>query len=227
MLVMEPAPGGPSVVGTVGGGALEAKLLAACREVMESDTPRTLAFDLSEEKEPELGLVCGGSVEFYLEPVSAPPEVFILGAGHVGKALVHALVPLDFRVVCQDDRQELLVPDRLPGAELVGAALAEAFARHRPNARTSIVIATRSHDLDLEALRLALATGAPYVGMLGSAKKAQKMRAALGSSADLSRFRCPIGIAIGADDPAEIAISIAAELVAARRGHLAAAGVAG
>jgi len=225
MLVIEQQHQPARTVGTVGGGILEERLLGIALEVMTRDTPRTVSFDLSDQTESGLGMMCGGEAEFYVEPVSAPPEVLVLGAGHVGKALVRALEPLDFRVTVWDDRTELLTEVNLPGAHLITApTVAQAFALAPPGLRASVVIATRSHDLDYEALRLAIATPAPYVGLLGSARKAGKMKAQLehdGISGG-DRLRCPVGLRIGAEDPAEIAVSIAADLVAFRRAAVSA-----
>ena len=208
------------IVGTVGGGALEATLAEQAREVLASDRARTASIDVSDGGDASVGMICGGSVEFLIEPVSAPPAVLIVGAGHVGKALARALSGTSFRVEVMDDRPELLSAERLPGARLVHAStMHEGFRTAPATARTLVVIATRSHDLDLEALREALDSDAPYIGLLGSRTKARKLSEQLTreGARGLDRVRCPVGLSIGADDPAEIAIAIAAELIAVRR----------
>jgi len=162
----------------------------------------------------------------YLEWVLPPEAVYIFGAGHVGAELVPLCRRAGFRTVVLDDRTDYADSARLPDAHEV--VVLDSFIgcvdRLPIDDRSFIVIVTRGHLHDREVLEQALRTDARYVGMIGSARKKSTIFAALaatGFTADeLDLVRCPIGLTIGAETPAEIALCIAAELVAVRRGVL-------
>jgi len=165
----------------------------------------------------------GEGLRVFAEPLLPPPRVVILGAGHVASALVPAAQAAGFACTVVDDRPEYASPARFPGATVVCAAFAEAFQQVRPDAATFIVLAGRSHELDRLALREALRQPAAYVGMVGSRRKAQQLQAQLLEAGEatpwsLEQLRAPIGLDLNAETPAEIAVSIVAEMIAIRRG---------
>jgi xanthine dehydrogenase accessory factor len=212
-----------STVGTVGGGCVEAEVWQAAREVMESDKPRTLSFNLNQNPRYDTGLVCGGSLDVFVEPVAPPARVYVFGAGHVGHSVYRAARLAGFEVVVIDDRDTFACRERFPDAhEIHAGELDQVTPSLAPSAGSSIVIATRGHRDDMGVLRWAVTTPARYIGMLGSRRKVLTIYRELeadGVSPDaLARVRAPIGIDIGSATPEEIAISIVAELIAHRRG---------
>ncbi len=206
-----------TTVGTVGGGALEARVLQAAPEVLHSGQPRLLEVDLATVEEPQ----CGGRVRVYLEPILPPPRLFIVGAGHVGLALAPLAANIGFQVTLLDDRDVDLPPALGPVRWQRLRDFSQPFDQMETAGPVYIVIATRSHQHDLEAVAAALRTPAVYIGLLGSKKKktalAQKLSALGLQPADLARVISPVGLDLGAVSPAEIAVSIAAQLIMQRR----------
>ena len=211
-----------SIVGTIGGGCVEAEVWQAAREVMETERPRSLNFDLNKDPKNDTGLVCGGTLEIFIEPILPPAELFIFGAGHVATSVYRVARIVGFDVTIVDDRENYANRERFPEAQQV---LAEDFdtamAQIEPGEASYIVIATRGHRDDMRVLRWAVQTPARYVGMIGSKRKTAtifKELRAEGLAAELfERVHAPIGLDIGALTPEEIAISIMAELIAKRR----------
>ena len=161
---------------------------------------------------------------WFCEPVQQPGMVYIFGGGHVAQALVPVLVPLDFPCVVLEDRPEFADPALFPGAREVRVA---DFARLEEQITVTrddyLCIMTRGHQHDLLIQRQMLRTPARYIGVIGSARKAaaaaEKLRELGFSQSDLDRIVSPIGLPIGGDSPAEIALSIAAQLVQYRSGR--------
>lgn len=167
----------------------------------------------------------GARVTLYLEPHAAPPELVVVGAGHVARPLCQVGALLGFRVTVLDDRPEFATRERFPdAAEVRRADFADPFRGIRITPRTFLVLVTRGHKYDFEALRgILLGPALPaYVGMIGSRRRtraALEALAAEGIAADrLRTVHAPIGLDVGAETPEEIAVSIAAELVMIRRG---------
>jgi xanthine dehydrogenase accessory factor len=160
----------------------------------------------------------------FAEWVLPPEAVFVFGAGHVGEELAPLCRRAGFWTVVLDDRPEFACRDRFPDAHqvIVVDRYAGSLSRLPVDDRSYIVIVTRGHLHDREVLEQALATPARYIGMIGSPRKWATIRAALeraGCAAEvLDMVRSPVGLAIGAETPAELALCIAAELVAVRRG---------
>jgi xanthine dehydrogenase accessory factor len=210
-----------SIMGTLGGGCLEAEVVQAAFMAMQDGQPLTLPFELTER---EGGLVCGGKVLVYIEPVLLEPHLVILGAGHVGKTLSKLARFSGFRVTVVDDRQEFANRENIPDAdELMVKDFEQAF-ENLPIAKDSyIVIATRGHNHDLDAVKAALRTEANYVGLLGSKRKKALLHKALKESGflqeDIGRVIIPVGIEIGSVTPEEIAVSIMAQIIQRRRDH--------
>jgi xanthine dehydrogenase accessory factor len=211
-----------SIVGTIGGGCVEADVWQAAREVMESERPRTLTFDLNNDPKYDTGLVCGGTLEIFIEPVLPPAELYIFGAGHVAAALYRVARIAGFDVTVIDDREAYANRERFPDAQQVIAEdFEKAMAQIKPSESSYIVAVTRGHKDDMRVLRWAVQTPARYVGMIGSKRKTITIFKELqqeGLPAKLfDRVHAPVGLDIGAITPEEIAVSITAELIARRR----------
>ena len=211
-----------SIVGTIGGGCVEAEVWQAAREVMESERPRTLTFDLNQDPKYDTGLVCGGTLEIFVEPVLPPADLYIFGAGHVAASLYKVARIAGFDITVVDDREAYANRERFPEAQQVIADdFEKAAARLAPSESSYIVIVTRGHRDDMRMLRWAVQTPARYVGMIGSKRKTItifKELQAEGLPAHLfDRVHAPVGLDIGAITPEEIAVSITAELIAKRR----------
>jgi xanthine dehydrogenase accessory factor len=211
-----------SIVGTVGGGCVEADVWAAAREAMEEETPRKLTFNLNADPRYDVGLTCGGTLEVYVEPVLAHPTVFICGAGHVGHFVSKIASLAGFQTVVADDRAQFANPERFPEA---AATYAEEwpknFAQLQPNDSAYIVITTRGHKDDMNVLRWAVTTPARYIGLIGSKRKVVEIFRVLEEEGvpreRLEQVHAPIGLEIGALTPEEIAVSVVAEMIAVRR----------
>lgn len=211
-----------SIAGTIGGGCVEADVWQAAREVIASERPRTLTFDLNQDPKYDTGLVCGGTLEVFIEPVLPAPQLYVFGAGHVGNEVSKAAARAGFSVTVADDRDIYANPGRFPEAQQV---LADDFERVlsslTPNDSSYIVIVTRGHRDDMRVLRWAVQTEAKYIGMMGSRRKAITVFRELvkeGLKPQLfERVHSPIGLDIGSTTPEEIAVSIVAELIAIRR----------
>ena len=211
-----------SIFGTIGGGCVEADVWRAAREVMEEEKPRTLTFDLNQDPKYDTGLVCGGTLDIFVEPILPPALLYIFGAGHVSVSLYKAAYTAGFDVTVVDDRELYANRDRFPEAhEVIAEDFDKAMSQLTPNEATYIVIVTRGHRDDMHVLRWAVQTNARYIGMIGSKRKTitifrELQKEGLGPAL-FERVHAPIGLDIGAVTPEEIAISITAELIAVRR----------
>ena len=211
-----------SILGTIGGGCVEADVWQAAREVMESERPRTLTFNLNQNPKHDTGLLCGGTLDVFIEPILPPALLYIFGAGHVSISLYKTAKSAGFDVTVVDDRETYANRERFPDAkEVLAEDFDQAMARFIPNESSYIVIVTRGHRDDMRVLRWAVQTRAKYVGMIGSKRKTIAIFRELtqeGLSPGLfERVQAPIGLDIGAVTPEEIAVAITAELIAVRR----------
>jgi len=211
-----------SIVGTIGGGCVEAEVWQAAREVMESEKPRTLTFNLNQNPKYDTGLVCGGTLDIFVEPVLPAASLYIFGAGHVSASLYKVAQNAGFDVTVVDDREAYANRERFPDAkEVIAEDFEKATARITPNESSYIVIVTRGHRDDMRVLRWAVQTQARYIGMIGSKRKTVTIFRELtkeGIPANLfERVHAPVGLDIGAITPEEIAVAITAELIAVRR----------
>jgi len=271
------------LIGSVGGGCVEAEVIGAALEAQRRRAPALLTHHLNADLAGDLGLSCGGTVDIFVEPVvddasyvgvpesaasaesglvrtatewSRPPlktfqplspgpspqvaatltrdgrfmeerliqapRVFVFGAGHVGAAIARAAAAAGFRVVVIDDRAEYADPSRFTGGVgVLAAEVDDALARYPLTAADAVVIATRGHRNDAVILERVATSPAGYVGLLGSKrKKAVVTKGLTGAGVpakSLQRVRVPVGLAIGAVTPEEIAVSVVAELIAWRR----------
>ncbi len=214
-----------SIVGTVGGGCVEAEVWAVAQDVMREEKPRRLHFNLNEHPESDAGLVCGGSLDIFIEPILATPGLYLFGGGHVSLAISRIAEIAGFETIVVDDRAAFASRERFPGAlQLYAAPWEEIFPQLHPNNFSHIVIATRGHKGDLGCLRWAVESAARYVGMVGSRRKVAEFFKILereGVPAErLARVHSPVGLDIGALTPEEIAVSVVAEMIAVRRNAL-------
>lgn len=211
-----------SIAGTIGGGCVEAEVWQAAREVMEEEKPRTLKFDLNNNPKYDTGLVCGGTLEIFLEPVLPAAAVFLFGAGHVAYNTYKIATLAGFDVTVIDDREAYANRERFPEAhDVIAEDFESAYARLQLPENSYIVIVTRGHRDDMRVLRWAVGTNARYIGMIGSQRKVLTTYRELekeGIAAEkLERVHAPIGLEIGAVTPEEIAVAIVAEMIAIRR----------
>jgi len=211
-----------SIIGTVGGGCVEAEVWQAAREVMESEKPRTLSFNLNQNPKYDTGLVCGGTLDIFIEPVLPPALLYIFGAGHVALSLYKTARSAGFDVSVIDDRDSYANRERFPEAkEVIAEDFDKAMTRLSPNETSYIVIVTRGHRDDMRVLRWAVQTQVRYIGMIGSKRKTITIfRELVKEGLSEKLFECvhaPVGLDIGAITPEEIAVAITAELIATRR----------
>jgi xanthine dehydrogenase accessory factor len=210
-----------SLAGTIGGGCVEAEVWAAAKEVMHKEAPRKMVFNLNNEASYDNGLICGGTVEIFVEPILPQPVVYLFGGGHVAMALAKTASAAGFAVGVIDDREAFANLQRFPMAQEVFTCYENAFEKIRPHGATYLVIVTRGHKEDMRVLAWAVRTEARYVGMIGSKRKVLSVYKALEQEGyrpeEFERVYAPMGLEIGALSPEEIAISIVAELVAVRR----------
>jgi xanthine dehydrogenase accessory factor len=218
--------GDGSFIGTVGGGCVEADVVDAALDVLESDQPKRLTFRLTENATGEHGLMCGGELEVFIEPLTAP-QVLLFGAGHISKDLCTIATRAGFRVTVVDDRAAFANAERFPEAVKVVAdeTFAACFERLSIPPSASCVVITRGHAMDLACTDFALHSPARYVGLIGSRVKVRNIIRRLAETGklegiELDRLHAPIGIDLGGGTHGEIAVSIVAELIAQRRAQL-------
>lgn len=212
-----------SIVGTIGGGCVEAEVWQAARDVMQAEKPQTLKFNLNNDPKYDTGLVCGGSLEIFVEPVLPVSILYVFGAGHVAWSLYRVARMAGFDVVVTDDRESYANRERFPEArEIFADEYEHVMAQLAPTESSYIVIVTRGHRDDMRVLRWAAETQARYVGMIGSQRKTIAIYKELEKEGiapeKLAHVYAPVGIDIGAITPEEIAVSIVAEMIAIRRG---------
>jgi xanthine dehydrogenase accessory factor len=210
-------------VGTIGGGCYENDAFWKAREAIGTGRPSLLHYELNDDFAQENGLICGGRMDVHIDPLAPSPRLFIIGAGHVGLHLAKAAAEVGFRIHVVDDREKFANIERFPeAAEVVVDSIPEWLHRTELPPSAYVVVVTRGHTHDLDAMRALAARDLKYLGLIGSRAKVRRIFDLLleeGMPQEcLARVRAPIGLDIGAVTPVEIAISIMAELVAVRRG---------
>jgi xanthine dehydrogenase accessory factor len=211
-----------STVGTVGGGKVEVAIRDDALAILERSEPELRNYTLQDPKQGDPG-VCGGTMSVYLEPYMTPHTIFVIGCGHVGKAVVELAHWLGYRTVAVDDREELVSVDALPLADVrIQGSVAEAVAAHPITENTSVVVVTRSHALDAEITPVLLETPARYIGVMGSKRRWASTLELVAESGvsrqSLKRIHNPIGTDIGAETVEEIAVSIMSEIISSAAG---------
>ena len=213
-------------VGTIGGGCYENDAFWKAREAIANRRPLSVKFELNDDFAQETGLVCGGQMEVFIEPVEPSPAVYVFGAGHVGYFVAKMAHEVGFRVHVIDDREKFANAERFgDGIDVMVEQIPTWIENHRLPPTAYAVIVTRGHTHDLDALRALTANPLRYLGLIGSKAKVKRIYDALleeGVQPDsLREVHAPVGLDIGAITPQEIAVSILAELIAVRHGKIA------
>ncbi len=210
-----------SIAGTIGGGCVEAEVWAAAKEVIDAEQPRKMTFNLNHNAEYDMGLICGGTLEVFVEPILPQPTLYIFGGGHISLAVSRIASEAGFAIAVIDDRESFANRERFPMASEVHTSYADSFEKIHPNSSTYILIVTRGHKDDMRVLAWAVKTDSRYIGMIGSKRKVLSVYKALEKEGfapeKFERVHAPVGLDIGALSPEEIAVSIVAELIAVRR----------
>jgi xanthine dehydrogenase accessory factor len=211
-----------SMTGTIGGGCVEAEVWNAAREVIQTERPKHLTFNLGQDAAYDNGLICGGQLDVFVEPVLPIPRAFIFGAGHISKSLSEVATLAGFATVVIDNRESFANRERFPEAEQVHAEeYEEVFPKLNINENSYVIVVTRGHRDDMRVLKLAIGTSARYISMIGSKRKVINVIRELEREgvprAAFERIFAPMGLNIGAVSPEEIAIAVAAEMIAVRR----------
>src|SRR5262245_41242193 len=200
-------------VGTIGGGCYENDAFGKARDAIRSRRPQMVHYELDDDFAQETGLVCGGQMDVYIEPIEPSPELYIIGAGHVGFCLARLAHEVGFAVHVVDDREKFANAERFPEAhDIVVDDIPTWLTPTEIPPYAFAVIVTRGHTSDLEALRALATRDLRYLGVIGSRAKVARIYDALVADrvpADrLARVHAPIGLDIGAVTPQEIAVSI-------------------
>jgi xanthine dehydrogenase accessory factor len=207
------------IVGTIGGGVLEHMVMQACLKCIKTGQPEQLKVHLTRD----LGMCCGGEMEVFMDPVQQKQKFLMFGAGHVAHALAPILAALNFDVCVIDDRPELIEEDRFPLARRRIEDGIEFAANYKGGPDTFFLVVTHDHQRDQDLVEQLLPKECAWLGLIGSRSKIAKFfmryRAAGIDEAYFDKISGPVGLAIGAQTPTEIAVSIAAEVVRVRRGH--------
>ena len=211
-------------VGTIGGGCYENDAFWKAREAITRRKPQLVHYELSDDFAQETGLICGGQMDVYIEPIEPSPELYIVGAGHVGFHLSRLAHEVGFVVHVVDDREKFANAERFPhAAEIIVDDIPDRLTRTTLPAHAYVVVVTRGHTNDLEAVRALAPRDVRYLGLIGSRAKVARIYDELLKDGRLpperlTRIHAPIGLDIGAVTPQEIAVSILAELIAVKHG---------
>jgi xanthine dehydrogenase accessory factor len=209
------------IEGTIGGGAMEARVIEQALLAIKDGQPRTLEYSLAGDAARGDPGICGGTLEVFVEAVQPQPTLLIVGAGHVGRALAKLADLLGYRILVSDDRAELASAVS-EAAEFIASPMADLPSKVNITPQTYIVLTTRNAEVDVAGLPALLESGAAYIGVIGSRKRwaqaRQRMEAAGVSAAKLDAVHSPTGLELNAETPEEIAVSIMAELIMLRRG---------
>ncbi len=211
-----------SILGTVGGGEMERRVIEEAKQAIQEGQPRYLSYSMTDPARGDPG-ICGGQVEIYVEPINPKPTLVVIGAGHVGKAVAFLAQWLGFRVAVWDDRAEFCNPDFIPAAdEYHLCPLPELPQRMEITPWHYLVLTTRGADLDVAGLPALLESPAAYIGVIGSRRRWANTRKTLLEKGvkkeTLERVISPMGLELNAETPEEIAVSIMAEIIMLRNG---------
>lgn len=210
-------------VGTIGGGCYENEALWKAREAMKTRQPCTVRYELNDDFAAESGLICGGQMEIFVEPIEGSPALYVFGAGHIGQFVARVAHDAGFQIHVVDDREKFANRDRFPDASSVTVDdIPGWLERNQLPSSSYAVIVTRGHRHDLDALRALVRRPLRYLGLIGSRAKVKRIYDVLVEEGvqpeQLEKVHAPIGLDIGAVTPQEIAVAIVAEIIAVRRG---------
>ena len=211
-----------SIIGTVGGGELENRVIQEAGNVIKDGISKILSFQMTDPARGDPG-VCGGQVEIFMEPILPKPTLLVIGTGHVGKAVAHLADWLGFHVVANDDREEFCNPESVPEAkQFFPVSISELVHQFEITPFTYVVLTTRGSLVDAAGLPDLLKTPARYIGVIGSKRRWETTKKELlkkGVEEEIiNRIYSPIGIELNAETPEEIAVSIMAEVLMHYRG---------
>lgn len=211
------------VIGTIGGGIAEAKVIEEAKKAIKSGRNQSLSYHLTkEESELGEGAICGGEMKIFIDILKPKEEVLIFGAGHIAVCLSKLAKMVGFRVIIVDERKEFANRARFPEVDrIVIKEAGKALNNVKVTSSTYVVIVTKGHLQDEEALFSVINLGVGYIGMIGSSKKNevifQHLKEKGITEEKIKKVYTPIGIDIGAQTPEEIAVSIIAEIIRVKR----------
>ncbi len=205
------------IFNTIGGGPFEMLVIEDAKEVMKSGRPLFRRYSFNPDGADAIGAVCGGDVTVFIEPVGGGMPLLIVGAGHVGRALVKAAKLLHFDITVVDDREGCLKVFEDDKNIRIIQTPTDYSGIPAPTAETYVCIVSYDHKFDALALKQVIRSNAKYIGMMGSAKKVKTLfdqfRAEGYDQNLLDRVHAPIGVPIDSETPEEIAVSILAEII--------------
>jgi len=213
------------MVGTIGGGCYENDAFWKAREAITNRKPLLLHYELDDDFAQETGLICGGQMSVYIEPIEPSPELYVIGAGHVGYHLATMAQEVGFQVHVVDDREKFASRERFPNAtDVVTEDIPTWLERTKLPPYAYVVVVTRGHNNDLDAMRALATRELRYLGLIGSRAKVARITDQLLSEGMppevFKQVHAPIGLDIGAVTPQEIAVSILSELIAVKHGKI-------
>lgn len=212
------------IFGTIGGAAAEVIVVEKARKALEGGDAVRIELDLNDLEGHQTGMICGGRIAILVEPFGAGPRLILFGAGHCGYEVARLVGGLGFNVVVYDERPDWASRERFPNALINVGPVEETANAVATSAEDFIAIMTHCHADDYKVLTRVLRKPAAYLGVIGSKRKAVEIRSSLKrdgfSEAEIGRVKCPIGLDIGSHTPLEIAVAVAAEMVAVKNGYL-------
>ena len=209
------------IVGTIGGGEVEAKVIQEALDSLQSGEPKVISYDLFNPEDSDSGIY-GGTLEIFIDPLKQPEDIVVVGGGHVGRSVVHLAKWMGFHVILSDDRIDFCSPEHAPGADkYIHCKVEELPSKYDFSDRTAVVFATRNNQVDVNGLPEILAEPSSYIGVLSSQRRWKLTEEQLIDSGvnkkELKRIHAPIGLDIQAETPEEIALSIMAEIILKKR----------
>jgi len=210
--------GDGSIHGTIGGSSVESLVIKDARDCIKTGKFKKVQHNLNDLEKHDTGMICGGEMEFFIEPINPAPHIYIFGGGHCGYPLARFSTQLGFQYTIIEDRQEFASAERFPNAhEILLGDIKEIAGKIDIGSSDYITIVTRNHELDYIALRNIIKKPAKYIGLIGSKRKRQQIFKSLLNDGigqkEIDRIHTPIGLDINAETPEEIAISILAEII--------------
>lgn len=213
-----------SILGTIGGGRVELLVIEEALKIMHESSGRIIEYDLTSSKKG-IGAICGGNMKVFIEPIQKQEKLFIFGAGHIAQPLAVMGKTLGLKVFVVDDRPSYANTKRFAAADKVICGKFKETIKKLPlDKKSYAVIITYSHSLDYQVLKSCLKYDLAYLGMIGSKNKVRivfdKLKKDGISKRKLSKVFAPVGLEIGAEAPAEIAVSILAQIIKVRNKKL-------